>query len=148
MALPTLPFSFIPIKAPATHHSFFFPRTHHPSEHVPFSFSSSSSSKPPRLFRLLSPSPTKKFLFTCFSKAQRQSGQEIEFERLFSNLNQATLKREPGIFFLKLISSVANFFYYWGSDAVNADVFVYECYQEASVVPFFLLLAPRYVMSS
>lgn len=30
------------------------------------------------------------------SSSRRQSGQELEVERLFSNLNQATLKREPG----------------------------------------------------
>lgn len=36
--------------------------------------------------------------FQCFS--QRQSTeQEFKFERLFSNLNQATLKREPGTIF-------------------------------------------------
>lgn len=44
--------------------------------------------------------------FKCFS--QRQSTEQIEqakeeevyeFERLFSNLNQATLKREPGNYF-------------------------------------------------
>lgn len=33
----------------------------------------------------------------CFSRRQLQSDEsESEFERLFSNLNQATLKREPG----------------------------------------------------
>lgn len=41
-------------------------------------------------------------LHKCFSQRQSQSkstqkaNEEFEFERLFSNLNQATLKREPG----------------------------------------------------
>ncbi|KAL5583007.1 hypothetical protein UlMin_015449 [Ulmus minor] len=34
--------------------------------------------------------------FKCFSRNQSQSDSKLEFERLFSNLNQATLKREPG----------------------------------------------------
>lgn len=41
-------------------------------------------------------------LHKCFSQQQSESkptqkeNEELEFERLFSNLNQATLKREPG----------------------------------------------------
>ncbi|PON59203.1 hypothetical protein PanWU01x14_161300 [Parasponia andersonii] len=34
--------------------------------------------------------------FKCFSQNPSQSESQLEFERLFSNLNQATLKREPG----------------------------------------------------
>lgn len=34
--------------------------------------------------------------FKCFSRNQIRSESELEFERLFSNLNQATFKREPG----------------------------------------------------
>ncbi|KAL4364520.1 Tyrosine-specific transport protein [Arachis hypogaea] len=47
------------------------------------------------------PCPLKRNLHKCFLQKQSQSTQEeeqqqFEFERLFSNLNQATLKREPG----------------------------------------------------
>ncbi|KAK7300286.1 hypothetical protein RJT34_11128 [Clitoria ternatea] len=48
------------------------------------------------------PCPSKINLHKCFSQKQSQSTpkkeeqQRLEFERLFSNLNQATLKREPG----------------------------------------------------
>ncbi|GMN47031.1 hypothetical protein TIFTF001_016211 [Ficus carica] len=34
--------------------------------------------------------------FKCFSRNQIRSESELEFVRLFSNVNQATLKREPG----------------------------------------------------
>ncbi|EXB54671.1 hypothetical protein L484_022533 [Morus notabilis] len=34
--------------------------------------------------------------FKCFSRNQIRSESELEFERLFSNLNRATFKREPG----------------------------------------------------
>lgn len=44
------------------------------------------------------PSPLRTKLQKCFLQRQSKSDQEqvFEFERLFSNLNQATLKREPG----------------------------------------------------
>lgn len=51
--------------------------------------------------------PLSRNLHQCFSQRQSQSTQEkeqerddqeeLEIERLFSNLNQATLKREPGL---------------------------------------------------
>ncbi|KAJ9699049.1 hypothetical protein PVL29_007901 [Vitis rotundifolia] len=91
MALSTPPI----LITPRSHHPFSFPTTHHPSKQAPFSSSSSSISRPLQPLRLLSP-PTTTFHFKCFSKAQRQSDEQVEFERLFSNLNQATLKREPG----------------------------------------------------
>ncbi|XP_062082472.1 uncharacterized protein LOC133788863 isoform X2 [Humulus lupulus] len=34
--------------------------------------------------------------FKCFSRDPSRSDSELQFERLFSNLNQATFKREPG----------------------------------------------------
>ncbi|RVW76028.1 hypothetical protein CK203_055302 [Vitis vinifera] len=91
MALSTPPI----LITPRSHHPFSFPTAHHPSKQAPFSSSSSSISRPLQPLRLLSP-PTTTFHFKCFSKAQRQSDDQVEFERLFSNLNQATLKREPG----------------------------------------------------
>ncbi|GLT55639.1 hypothetical protein SLA2020_287430 [Shorea laevis] len=51
-----------------------------------------SLTKQLRLLRRPPPSRTLK----CFSQRQSTQQQEYEFERLFSNLNQATLKREPG----------------------------------------------------
>lgn len=41
--------------------------------------------------------------FQCFSQ-KHSTQQEFEVERLFSNVNQATLKREPGIIFFNIIT--------------------------------------------
>ncbi|KAF7815554.1 putative tyrosine-specific transporter [Senna tora] len=67
-------------------------------------FSSSSSTLPPSFQvpkSLVIPSRKQQLsnLHECFVQRQSQSAQEeevLEIERLFSNLNQATLKREPG----------------------------------------------------
>ncbi|KAL6340696.1 hypothetical protein AAG906_014386 [Vitis piasezkii] len=91
MALSTPPI----LITPRSHHPFSFPTAHHPSKQAPFSSSSSFISRSLQPLRLLSP-PATTFHFKCFSKGQRQSDEQVEFERLFSNLNQATLKREPG----------------------------------------------------
>lgn len=55
--------------------------------------------------QLHSQSPTPRVI-KCFSNRQSQSTEqdfEFEFERLFSNLNQATLKRESGNYFFYFI---------------------------------------------
>ncbi|CAL0317552.1 unnamed protein product [Lupinus luteus] len=68
------------------------PRNHHHHHHHQITFQQS-------LFTCVYPLRTN--LHKCFlqkqSKAEQEQEQEVfEFERLFSNLNQATLKREPG----------------------------------------------------
>ncbi|XP_038681400.1 tyrosine-specific transport protein [Tripterygium wilfordii] len=70
---------------PRRHHRHFFHDLPRPRQN-PFQL---------QTIRLSPPWPTT--TFTCFSQRQSQSTeQQLEFERLFSNLNQATLKREPG----------------------------------------------------
>lgn len=81
-------------------------------------FSSNSCYVPPRILpKCCSQSFKSRTLFKCYSQRQssEQKTEEIlegevvgireevyDFERLFSNLNQATLKREAGIFNLLL----------------------------------------------
>lgn len=99
----------------------------------------------------------------CFS--QRSSSSEppqkenevFEFERLFSNLNQATLKREPGssitfLSFFKFSALPIQWFFsalvlHFKLHLILCD-FSFSCiYQEVSRVQFSWLRAPRYALS-
>lgn len=61
------------------------------------------------------PIDTPNTCFKCFSRNPSQSESEFEFERLFSNLNEASLKREPGstifFFFLYLFFHLLGLFF-------------------------------------
>nr|XP_048323860.1 tyrosine-specific transport system-like isoform X1 [Ziziphus jujuba var. spinosa] len=79
-----------------------FPKYHNNHALLKWTFTHRSSSYDPVV-------PAPRNHFKCFSRRQLQSDDsEFEFERLFSNLNQATLKREPG-FYLPLFLSTYTF---------------------------------------
>jgi len=81
--------------------------------------------------------------FQCMSRSQQQ---EYEVERLFSNLNQVTLKREPGI-------PVLSFFFLYIKNTLIRSLCCIQfclhvvplCFQEVYLVQYFWLLALRYI---